>query len=551
MPSRFLQEILVLAGLGALALAPPTFAADVKPEQIDALFTDWTGTTTPGCAVGVAQNGEWVHRAGYGMANLDYGVALSTRSVFRIASLSKPFTALSVLLLAEEGKLNLDDEVRLYIPELPPREPPVRIRHLLEHTSGYREYLDLMPLVGKGDESNYSAAEAIDMVARQKEHNFAPGESQLISDTGFLLLAVVVERASGKSLREYADEKIFQPLGMKETFFADDHTEVVRNRATGYAPAPRGGFRIFDTTADIVGDGGVLTTVEDLLLWDRNLVEPKVGSPETLARMKDPRVTVADGRVFRHGYGILAREHRGLPEIGHGGAFVGFRTVWQSYPTAGLAVILLCNRSDASPSDLANEIVDLYLADLLKPIEAYEASPAELAAVEGRYRETLLEWILDVRAAGGQLVTAYPPTAIERPFVATGPGRFVRTGSSTNVLEVAGDGSLHLTWTANGHVSLYERIEREELASADEYAGTYHCEEVPLEMKLTSDGGRLLWQKPGESEPVAYQYFVRDGFVGEDRFSLDFERDAEGRIRGLRLGASRARNIFCSRQSEP
>lgn len=547
MQSKSLKKVFFLTGLGFFALASLTRAADVKPEEIDALFAGWTGTTTPGCAVGVARNGEWVHRAGYGLANLEYGIALTTRSVFRLASLSKPFTALSVLLLAEEGKLSLDDEVRLYVPELPPREPPVLIRHLLEHTSGYREYLDLMPLIGKGDESNYSAAEAIDMLARQKEHNFAAGEQQLISDTGYMLLSVIVERASGKSLREYADEKIFRPLGMEDTFYNDDHTRIVRNRAKGYAPNPEGGFKTDETTADIVGDGGVFTTVEDLLLFDRNFAEPKVGSPQTLARMRDPRVTLPGGQVSRHGYGVLASEHRGVPEIGHSGVFVGFRTLWLSYPTAGLTVILLCNRSDANPFDRVYGIVDPYLADRLEPIQPYEASPAELAAAEGRYHETRLGWVLDVRAKDGRLVTSYPPTSIVRPFVATGPGRFVRVGSSTNVLEVAGEGLLHLTWTGNGNLSVYERIGKLELASAEEYAGTYFCEEIPLEMKLTADGGRLLWHKRG-AEPVAYEYLVPDGFVGMDRSNIDFERDAEGQVRSLRLGAWRARNILCSRQ---
>ncbi|MFB3126207.1 MAG: serine hydrolase domain-containing protein, partial [Candidatus Acidiferrales bacterium] len=237
-------------------------SADTLTNRVDKVFAQWDKPGSPGCALGVIKGGELIYKRGYGMANLEHNIPISSTSVFRIGSTSKQFSALSILLLVEEGKLSLDDNIRKYLPEMPDYGSPVTIRHLIHHSSGIRDYLTLMSLVGKGDDDFYTDEDVVVMLARQRELNFNPGDRFLYSNSGYFLLSQIVKRASGQSLREYAAEKIFGPLGMQNTHLHDDHTLIVQSRASGYSPRKDGDYQINMTTLGMVGDGGVFTTVE-------------------------------------------------------------------------------------------------------------------------------------------------------------------------------------------------------------------------------------------------------------------------------------------------
>lgn len=232
--------------------------------EIDAIFADYDTTTSPGCALGVIHDGALIYKRGYGMANLEYGIALSPRSVFRTGSVGKQFTAMAIAILAEKGTITLDDPLSKLFPEFPDWADAVTIRHLVHHTSGVRDYLTLTWLAGMGDDDFYTDEFALDLLSRQEHLNFQPGEEYLYSNSGYLLLAHIVKRATDRSLREWAAENMFGPLGMTDTHFHDDHTHIVPNRASGYSPI-EDGYGISQTTLDMVGDGGVYTTIEDLL----------------------------------------------------------------------------------------------------------------------------------------------------------------------------------------------------------------------------------------------------------------------------------------------
>jgi CubicO group peptidase (beta-lactamase class C family) len=368
--------------------------------RVDSVFAEYDRTDSPGCALGVIRDGELIYARGYGMANLDLGAAITPASVFRIGSTSKQFTAAAVVLAAQNGELSLDDDIRKYLPEIPEYDRRISIRDLLHHVSGIRDYLGLMYLAGLRDDDWYSEEEALAMVVRQKAPNFEPGSEFLYSNSGYFLLSQIVERASGLTLREYAQQHIFRPLGMTHTHFHDDHNEVVANRASGYAPAPDGGFRISMTNLDMVGDGGVFTTVEDLLLWDRNFYEPRVGGEEFLRTMLR-RGVLTGGDTLDYALGLGHALYRGLPTVQHGGAFVGFRAQMIRFPEQRFSVICLCNLATANPTELAERVADVYLADLLEPMEerggrggrrreseaaeAPEYGAAELAAFAGTY----------------------------------------------------------------------------------------------------------------------------------------------------------------------
>lgn len=225
---------------------------DSLSDRVDKVFAQWDKPDSPGCALAVIKDGQMIYKRGYGLANLEHNIPMSPASIMDTGSVSKQFTAMAVALLAEQGKFSLDDDIRKYLPEISQYQAPITIRHLIHHTSGIRDYLTLMAIAGMRDDDHYVDGEVVNLLARQKELNFKPGSEFLYSNSGYFLLSQIVKRASGKSLREFAEENIFKPLGMTRTRFYDDHTEIVRNRAASYVPRKGGGFQIAATTLDMV-----------------------------------------------------------------------------------------------------------------------------------------------------------------------------------------------------------------------------------------------------------------------------------------------------------
>ncbi len=430
---------LVLAGA---LLAGALFVVDAYAQEaglearVDNVFAEYDNTRSPGCALGVIRDGRFVLKRGYGMANLEHGVPNSPSTVFRIGSTSKQFTAAAIVLLAAEGKLSLDDDIRRFLPEMRDYGTPLTIRHLLHHTSGVRDYLMLMNLAGRRGDDWYTDDEVVSMVARQRELNFEPGERMLYSNSGYFLLSQIVKRASGMSLREYAAERIFGPLGMEHTHFHDDHSEIVPNRASGYAPAEGGGFRISMTTLDMVGDGGVFTTVEDLYHWDQNFYRAEVGGQSFLDQLLT-RGVLSNGDTLDYALGLGHAVYRGLHIVRHGGAFVGFRADMMRFPSERFTVICLCNLSRARPGRLAERVADIYLEDRLEPVEevpeearqeAEEEEPLELsaeqlAAYAGDYYSEELDVTYRLRVEGDTL-RLFLGNWLDSPLVPSEPGVF-------------------------------------------------------------------------------------------------------------------------------
>ncbi len=396
-----LPSLLTIAFLGACASAPVpastpsqgTSAAnpasaelpDAVTRAVDAVFAEFDDRS-PGCAVGVLQGGELALARGYGMANLEHDVPIGAETVFRIASTSKQMTAGAIAHLAEEGILSLDDPLERWIPEFPSHAADVTLRHLLHHTSGLRDYLVLMNMAGYRGTDWYSDRDALEMILRQRELNFAPGSEFLYSNSGYFLLSVVVERATGQTLAEYAAERMFRPLGMASTHFHDDPTRVVPNRATGYSPT-EGGYRIDETTLPMVGDGGVFTTIRDLALWVRNLEDPSTMGGAGWRDAMWTRGVLANGDTLDYALGLQYGSHRGTSTVGHGGSFVGFRADSRQFPDHGLAVYVLCNRSDAAPQRRTLEVAEVFLGPYLdeepEPDEARVDGNAEGRSPEG------------------------------------------------------------------------------------------------------------------------------------------------------------------------
>ncbi len=319
--------------------------------KVDVVFAQYDKPDSPGCALGVIKDGQLIYARGYGMANLEHNVPNGPKLVYDIGSTSKQFTAASIVLLARQGKLSLDDDVRKYVSELSTYQKPITIRHLIHHTSGLRDYLTLFSLAGVSFDDTTTEKDALDLIVRQKGLNFAPGDEWLYSNSGYFLLSMIVKRASGKSLAEFAKENIFDPLGMKHTIFLDHHKRIVPMRATGYSPG-RSGFQIEMSNFEQTGDGAVMTSIEDLLLWDRNFYEPKVGGPEFLKQMHEAGA-LNKGEKLDYASGLFVDEHQGLRRVSHGGSWAGYRSDFIRFPDQKFSVICLCNLGATNPSRLA------------------------------------------------------------------------------------------------------------------------------------------------------------------------------------------------------
>ncbi len=341
------------------------------------MFADYTKAGSPGCAVAVYRDGRISYTKGYGLANIEEDVPITPQTVFDIGSTSKQFTAASILLLEKQGKLSVNDDVRKYIPELPDYGQKISILNLLNHTSGLRDYLTLMDLAGINTDSVTTDEDALQIIARQKALNFAPGSDWLYSNTGYFLLSIIVKRVSGKTLREFAAENIFSPLGMTHTQYRDDHAALIANRAMAYDPREnKGGYTLDVSYFEQTGDGAVHTSVEDLLKWDANFYSGQVGGKDFLAEIQE-QGKLNGGKVLDYAKGLFIADYRGLHTVSHGGAWGGYRAELLRFPEQHFSVACLCNRGDANPSRRAHQVADVYLSSLMKPKEEKKAEEPE------------------------------------------------------------------------------------------------------------------------------------------------------------------------------
>jgi CubicO group peptidase (beta-lactamase class C family) len=344
-----------------------TGAAEVRAQQfpanprVDRIFAEWDKPSSPGCALGVLQNGKFIYERGYGMANLDYDIPNSPRLVYYVGSDSKQFTAASIALLVLDGKIALDDDIRKYISEMPDYGTPITVNHLLHHTSGIRDIYGLMSLGGLRLEDVYSDSEAVALIARQKELNFKPGDDYLYSNSGYFLLGQIVKRVTGTSLRDFADERIFRPLGMTHTHFHDDPGHVMKNRAMSYESDGKGSYRIsYLQNFDKIGAGGLYTTVEDLRKWDENYYTHQIGG-DALQTMIHTRGVLNRGDTIPYAFGNNVSSYRGLRVDEHGGSLMGYKAEILRFPDQHLSVIETCNLGSINPGPLAEQVAEVFI----------------------------------------------------------------------------------------------------------------------------------------------------------------------------------------------
>ncbi len=346
-------------------------------DKVNQLFSEWNLSDSPGAALAVTKDSEVIYTHGYGMANLEYDIPITPTSIFDIASVSKQFAAFAIATLAHDGKLALDDDIRVHLSDVPDFGHTITIRHLLHHTSGLRDWVQSLVIAGDMMDDVISFKHILKMVRHQKTLNFKPGEEYLYSNTGYNLLAEIVETVTGNSFREWTDTNIFKPLGMTNSHFHDNYEMIVKNRAYSYQVVENGGFKhsINNTTA--LGSSSLYSTVEDLAKWILNFDNTRIGEQTVIDQMHQCGV-LNNGEQISYAFGLSIGEYRGLETVGHSGSWRGFRSHLIRFPEQKFGVVILCNLNTFNPLRLTEKVADIYLADVFAPVE--EASEPEKAA---------------------------------------------------------------------------------------------------------------------------------------------------------------------------
>ena len=488
---------------------PPALDLDLLSlsRRLARRLAPFTAPDSPGCAVGILRGGELVLHRQAGLASLELGVPVGPGTCFRIASVTKQFTCAAILLLAGDGRLSPDDDVRAHLPQLPDFGARITLDHLMRNCSGLRDMLELSRLGGMDLAQPCTREQLLAAICRQRTLNFAPGSRFLYCNSGFFLLGLVVERVAGEPLAAFLERRIFAPLGMAGTRMVGGTDEVVPGLATGYLPVADGFVRAAHGFA-LGGEGGMVSCVEDLALWARNFATVRVGGPALAGALQD-RQPFDNGALNRYARGLEAGEHRGLATMDHGGLWPGFKTCFMRVPALDLAIIAMTNHGGADPHLLAHQVLDDVAEDapgLLPPSDP--PSRAMLDALVGRWLEDGTGATLDLSVAGDGTPMARSHGV---PF-ALSPSRDGRLTARRGVfcftlrpdgdaLEVEVDAGVRTRW-------------RRAPASADLPAGLvgrYACPELGAEWQVDRTGGAaqvtvrgpVVNAGPWRVEPVA------------------------------------------------
>ncbi len=557
---RYFWSALILL----LPCALPMQAQDVSIEQrIDEIFTQWDQKDAPGASVAVVKNGAIVFEKGYGMANLEYDVPNTPSTVFHIASVSKQFTVFSVLLLQSQGKLDLDDDVRKHLPELPDFGERITLRHLATHTSGMRDQWNLLAMAGWRLDDVITKDHIMKLVERQKDLNFNPGDQFTYCNTGFTLLAEVVARVSKRTFAQFTKENIFDPLGMTNSLFYDDHELIVKNRAYSYARGPLGLKKRVLSYAN-VGATSLFTTVVDLAKWINNFQNPVVGDRDLFAIM-DTRTVLNNGDTIGGAMGQFISEYHGYKQIQHGGADAGYRSYLGRFPDEHLSVVVLGNVSQLNAGGLAMKVADLFLEkkteeSMVTTSVGPDRTPINLdqnslKTFTGSYWNDERKYIRKIFLNNDTLRYDRGNGYIS-PIIPIGPDSF-------QMLRVASD--LIIRFTGSGRdkrmeVSVdgseptishfFEPMDRT-LNTLKEYQGTYYSAELATSYHFQARTGELLVKHRRLPDftlkPAKENVFTSNRWYFP---MVEFKRDENGKILGVYVSSDRVKDLWFERIGE-
>lgn len=544
---------LVLVHLcGGLVLAQQP---DERASRVDAIFAELSRNSSPGVALSVVRDGKVILRRGYGLASIEHRVPITPSTVFDVASVAKQFTGLAVAMLVSQGKIKLSDDIRTCIPELPRLDHTVTIAHLVHHTSGIRDWPGLLLVGGWRFDDAITFNQLLTMAYNQRDLMFVPGSEYSYSNTNYNLLAEMIRRVTGSPFRKWTDEQIFRPLGMTNTHFREHYTEVIANRAYGYARGSDGNYHNIPNNLTGLGSSSLFSTVDDFALWIANLDQARVGGPAamTLART---RGTLNNGTATDYAFGLMHGEYRGVPLLSHDGGWAGFSSIVVYFPEHKLGFAVLSNGGPVDIGDAVNKIADIYLErELASAKDSSEAKPYADRSVDvppgvlgeyvGLYRFGPGSYVR-IRLEGATLMaesTREKPLAMsplsEHEFSVTGPGKariVFQRGPAKKVehLEYRGRRALRV-----------DQPSTSQPAELEDYAGDYESEELAAAYRVVAKDGKLEMQHRRQGV-IPLSRLWRDDFSSPVAFipSVEFQRDGDGRVIGFAVnGNLRSRNI--------
>lgn len=511
-----------VAGVLVITLVSRFATAQPVGARIDAIMKPWAKRDSPGCAVAVVQRAKVTFAKGYGMADLERAVPITPDTVFDIGSVSKQITAATILLLAADGKLALDDDIRKHLPELAvTSKQPVTIRHLLHHTGGLRDYTTLLGLVGTSIPDVATAAETLALLARQRGADFEPGTKHEYSNTGYFLLAQIAERVGKQPMARLVGERIFKPLGMKRSTVLDSSVRIVPGRAIGYRPATTSGWQLDMSQWEQTGDGAVLTTVRDLALWDGNLTTGKVGG-KPLVEAIHRKGKLRDGSELPYAAGVVHGTYRGLATVSHGGGWAGYRAFLMRFPTHATSIVVACNAGTARPNIYANQIADVVLAKQLKPADkpaaptapatAVKLTTAELDAWVGTYRDAKKGSVFAITRDGDRLVAGDSGEQLILEPISKTRANLKGTPLVIELSGTAPKRSLRAQATGFDETFVEAMPYKATAAELAAFAGTYRSGELGVTWTIALEKGALILVDRGHDLPITV--------LGKDEISV-------------------------------
>ena len=522
--------------------------------RVDKIFAEWNSTHSPGGVVGVVREGKLVFSKAYGMASLEYDVTNTTNTIFNIASVSKQITAFSMVLLEQQGKLSLDDEIQKYLPEVPDFGEKITIRHLLHHTSGLRNFQNMLAMAGWREGESMTNEDLLRFLSRQKELNFKPGDEYLYCNTGFNICTAIVERLTEQSFQDWTRANIFEPLGMLHSGYREDMELVHKNTATSYDGSLKEGFRQPLKYWTYMGNGNVYTTIDDLSKWLNNFRDPKVGGRESIEKLVTPGV-LNDGKKLTYGLGIGVGQYRGLDRYSHGGSVGGYRSNMVYFPKQEVGIIVLSNFSSAGVGGKVTAMVNILLEDAFTEEAARPASPQVISRkkttldpqvfepylgnyfVDGVIAELTRQKDQMFIYAEGQMPTPVPLSpSSETTFFAEGIDLAIRIvkpkDNNPRRIQIQFQGDRH------GGYQLAKQVPKDLL-------GEYYSPELDTRYIIVEDGSGLVVQHQRHADfelfPVSEDRLFGTAYVFAD---VQVVRKATGEITGLKVSNGRVRNMW-------
>jgi CubicO group peptidase (beta-lactamase class C family) len=532
-----LCRILIVALCGA-TIASMACAQQAQPDvtnALDAIFQSFNRPDGAGCAIGISREGAAPILRGYGSADLEHDVPFTPDSVSEAGSVSKQFTSASVLLLADQGKLKLTDDIRKYLPEMPDYGTPITINHLLSHTSGLRDWGSVEEIAGwPRSTRTYTNIEALDIAARQKHLNYPPGAAYSYTNTGYNLLAVIVERVSGQSLAQFSHDHLFVPLKMTHTQWRDDYQRIVKGRAIGYEPTRDGSYRQDMPFEDIYGNGGLLTTVGDLLRWNDALTHNELGTFVSTEIRRSAQLN--DGHTIAYARGLFNQSFHGILEISHSGATAGYRAWLARFPDQHLSIAILCNAGEANPVALGYMAADLFLPKpALTEINSVAVPAEPLASDVGLYFDAKSGSVLRVEVRGGALHAGGGPA-----LVPTSPTEFSADGTTFRF-----DGN-RLSRSSDSETAEYHRVQpwQPQTAELTSFVGDYDSDEAlaVLEVRMLVDK-LLIVPEDRRSAAQTMTPIFADTFRTAGGMIVHFRRGAKGAVSGFEASVGRVYSL--------